>query len=95
MTNYRLISEFQTVQEEVEDLHDNSDQQLQYSTDFENSYYSVLSLAKFLLIDCNPPTSTTFQTNVTPNSDADSLNVKLPQIHLPKFNGHYLNCLEF
>lgn len=91
----RLFADFDKIQSEIEHLHDKEDQQIQYRAEFEESYYQSLSLAKSLIIDCNLLGANDIAKAAAPTSDAGNFNVKLPQIHLPKFNGSYLTWLEF
>lgn len=90
----QLYQEFDKVQTKLEEIHDNEDAQIQYREEFETSYYKTLSLAKLLLGDCAPDLGATPSAKAAVSDDAN-VNIKLPQIRLPTFNGNYLNWLEF
>lgn len=90
----QLYQEFDKVQTKLEEIHDNEDAQIQYREEFETSYHKTLSLAKLLLGDCAPDLGATPSAKTAVSDDAN-VNIKLPQIRLPTFNGNYLNWLEF
>lgn len=85
-------NEFQTVQLSIE-LIDNSDEICAERNDFEDKYFYLVSRFRYL-INTNKTHSNNNQ--VVPNNYLNpSMNIKLPQIDLPHFNGTYENWLPF
>lgn len=106
-----VLEEFDDIQSQIENQHDNYDEQLKERETFENTYYKSIATAKKFQQDIGYEVDAEGEPNagsggsnrsVQPDAGAasghslqSSSNIRLPQIHLPKFNGSYEQWLEF
>lgn len=108
-----LIDDFDSIQNEIEVLELNAEQsidQIAQREEFENTFYSVFTLAKILLANSSAETNTQIVVN-NENSNTVSANIEsissvepapthsmsfqLPRVEVPKFNGNRDDWLEF
>lgn len=104
-----LISEFNIIQNEIDSLVDEAhlDAEFLERENFENDFYSILSIAKKFITtlndknnsDTNSPSNHSTNTDNHINSDSNTQNdpsgIKLPLINLPTFSGESRDWLQF
>lgn len=93
---YNIIDEFEEIQMNIEEQSENIETELKERQMFEDSYYLEISLAKKVIMKYETINSTEPNTIASAYAQASNLvNIKLPTIQLPKFEGKYSNWLEF
>ncbi|KAL0860190.1 hypothetical protein ABMA27_010497 [Loxostege sticticalis] len=87
------FKEFKSVQSKIEVLVDEQelDDQLEHRDKFESSYFSTIALITELI----KPTKVADGSESVAHNDKSTLNIKLPDIKLPSFDGSYDHWLEF
>lgn len=92
-----LFSDFSKCQDRIEVLCSSLDDQLKERELTENLFYSNLTDAQSLIFNhsSNVAKSQHNSENTNISSNHDNVNVKLPIIKLPSFNGNYFMWLEF
>lgn len=87
------FKEFNSVQSKIEVLVDEQelDDQLEHRDKFESSYFSTIAL----ITEFIKPTKETDGSESVAHNDKSTLNIKLPDIKLPSFDGSYDHWLEF
>lgn len=94
---HSLISVYDTLQNEIDILHSDSDAQVEERELIENQFISLLSLAREIN-ESNKPKPVTCDDEQASVYSCHSNNynaIKLPTISLPKFDGNYIDWLEF
>lgn len=89
----KMLDSFDEVQLSIECIVDEPESQEIERSEFEKSYYKILTLARKILNDCKRAES--IATELNTRRSCSHNNIKLPIIQLPKFSGSYDNWLEF
>ncbi|KAK9703280.1 Protein of unknown function (DUF1759) [Popillia japonica] len=91
---YTIIDEFEEIQMNIESQSENIETEQGERQMFEDSYYLEIALAKKVIQNYENNDSTECNT-IASGHASNSVNIKLPTIKLPKFEGKYSNWLEF
>lgn len=89
-----LFCDFENCQSQIELFHPNVDEQIQEREKTESRFYSGIACAQTLL-KLRPINNEDKQSSHSSCSRQDNVNVKLPVIKLPIFDGNYFLWLEF
>lgn len=93
--NRDILSQFDDIQSQIEMLLDDvSEDEYEYRSNFENTYFSVIVKAKGLLQSLNATSGSSSEASLQHVVNDNSC-LKLPNVQLPKFNGNFENWLDF
>ncbi|XP_071057038.1 uncharacterized protein [Onthophagus taurus] len=90
-----LLPEYESIQFKIESLDSTQESDREV---FEDRFYELITEARKILNSFNPQLDTpriSTPISSNDNSTSNKLNVKLPKITLPEFNGHYEKWLPF